>query len=131
MVRQELSKKPELAGYDLYRDGLVVYTTLNAAMQRAANRAVDEHIAEYQKNIVDKRWNWKQHALLLDSLVAHAARQNPATRNIDNDAERATFEKKLRTDPKFIAQAKTWLDQTRWKDHQQAPELPRLRAGMI
>ena len=41
MIRQELSKKPVLAGYDLYRDGLVVYTTLNAAMQRASNRAVD------------------------------------------------------------------------------------------
>ena len=58
MIRQELSRKPELAGYDLYRDGLIVYTTLNATMQRAANRAVEEHIADYQKNVVDKRWNW-------------------------------------------------------------------------
>ncbi|MFI5263704.1 MAG: transglycosylase domain-containing protein, partial [Candidatus Kapaibacterium sp.] len=106
MVRQELSKKPELAGYDLYRDGLVVYTTINAAMQRAANRAVDEHIADYQKNIVDKRWNWKQHLPLLDSLVAHAARQTPAAKNIENDAERMKFEKKLRSDPKFIDSVK-------------------------
>src|SRR5207248_2606035 len=36
MIRQDLSKRPELQGYDLYRDGLVVYTTLNATMQRAA-----------------------------------------------------------------------------------------------
>ncbi len=106
MVRQELSKKPELAGYDLYRDGLVVYTTINATMQRAANRAVDEHVAEYQKNIVDKRWNWKQHLPMLDSLVAHAARQALAVKNIENEAERAKFEKKLRTDPKFIDSVK-------------------------
>ena len=106
MVRQELSKKPELAGYDLYRDGLVVYTTINATMQRAANRAVDEHVADYQKNIVDKRWNWKQHLPLLDSLVAHAARQSPATKNIENDAERGKYEKKLRSDPKFIDSVK-------------------------
>jgi penicillin-binding protein 1A len=106
MIRQELSKKPELAGYDLYRDGLVVYTTLNAAMQRAANRAVDEHIGEYQKTVVDKRWNWKQHALLLDSLVAHAAKQNLAVKAIDNDAERIKLEKKLRGDPKFIDSVK-------------------------
>ncbi len=106
MVRQELSKKPELAGYDLYRDGLVVYTTLNASMQRAANRAVDEHIETYQKNIVDKRWNWKLHLPLLDSLVAHAARQNYAVKSIENDADRMKLEKKLRSDPKFIDSVK-------------------------
>ncbi len=106
MVRQELSKKPELAGYDLYRDGLVVYTTINASMQRAANRAVDEHVADYQKNIVDKRWSWKQHLPLLDSLVAHAARQTPAMKNIENEADRMKLEKKLRSDPKFIDSVK-------------------------
>lgn len=106
MIRQDLSKKPELAGYDLYRDGLVVYTTLNAAMQRAANRAVDEHVAEYQKNIVDKRWNWTQHKPLLDSLVAHAARQSLGVKNIENIAERSKLEKKLRSDPKFIDSVK-------------------------
>src|SRR5665213_3123145 len=76
MIRQELSHKPELAGYDLYRDGLVVYTTLNATMQRAANRAVEEHISDYQKNVVDKRWNWALHKGLLDSLVTKAIHSN-------------------------------------------------------
>ncbi|MEP7235635.1 MAG: PBP1A family penicillin-binding protein [Ignavibacteriota bacterium] len=106
MVRQELSKKPELAGYDLYRDGLVVFTTINASMQRAANRAVDEHISEYQKNVVDKRWNWKLHMALLDSLVAHAARQNPGVKNTEDIKERASLERRLRSDPKFIDSVK-------------------------
>jgi penicillin-binding protein 1A len=106
MVRQELSKKPELSGYDLYRDGLVVYTTINATMQRAANRAVDEHIADYQKNVVDKRWNWKSHGALLDSLVLHAAKQSIGTKAIENDAERAKYERQLRSDPKFIDSVK-------------------------
>jgi len=34
------------------------------------------------------------------------------------------------TDPQFIPQAKTWLNQRRWKDHQEAPEPPPLRVGM-
>lgn len=106
MVRQQLSKMPELAGYDLYRDGLVVYTTLNAQMQRAANRAVDEHIAEYQKTVVDKRWNWKSHKELLDSLVAHAARNNPEVRNTEDEKTREKLERKLRADPKFIDSVK-------------------------
>ncbi len=76
MIRQELSHMPELAGYDLYRDGLVVYTTLNATMQRAANRAVEKHISDYQSNVVNKRWNWALHEGLLDSLVTKAIHSN-------------------------------------------------------
>lgn len=106
MIRQELSKKPELAGYDLYRDGLVVYTTLNAAMQRAANRAIDEHVADYQKNIVDKRWNWNVRKPLLDSLVANAARQNYAVKNSEDPKEKLRLEKMLRSDQKFIDSVK-------------------------
>jgi hypothetical protein len=34
------------------------------------------------------------------------------------------------TNSKFVPQAKTWLDQRRWQDHQEAPEPPPLRAGM-
>ncbi len=107
MIRQQLQKMPELAGkYDFYRDGLVVYTTLNAQMQRAANRAVDEHIAEYQKNVVDKRWNWKNHKELQDSLVASAARNATEVKNIEDAKERIAHEKKLRGDTKFIDSVK-------------------------
>jgi DNA-binding MarR family transcriptional regulator len=35
------------------------------------------------------------------------------------------------TDPRYVAQAVTWLDQERWDDYQQQSQLPRLRAGMI
>jgi hypothetical protein len=34
------------------------------------------------------------------------------------------------TDQRFVAQAKTWLNEERWDEYQNAPELPRLRAGM-
>ena len=106
MIRQELSKKPELQGYDLYRDGLVVYTTLNATMQRAANAAVEAHVTKYQKDIVDKRWNWNAHKGLLDTIVTKAIRQNGDYRTADNDAERAQIEKKLRGDKNFIDSVK-------------------------
>lgn len=106
MIRQELSKKPELQGYDLYRDGLVVYTTLNAAMQRAANRAVDEHITEYQKNVVDKRWNWAAHRQLLDSIVSKAVRGNAEWRETSDASQKKSIEKKLRGDQNFIDSVK-------------------------
>jgi penicillin-binding protein 1A len=106
MVRQELSKKPELAGYDLYRDGLVVYTTLNADMQRAANRALDEHISFAQKEYVDKPWKWPQHKELLDSLVTNAIRHHGDYKTAEGDADKAKIAKKLRADQKFIDSVK-------------------------
>jgi penicillin-binding protein 1A len=102
MIRQDLARKPELQGYDLYRDGLIVYTTLNAAMQRAANRAVDEHIAQYQKNIVDKRWNWKSHQGLLDSLVTKAIHSNSEYRIARASGNKLKTESQLRDSKQFV-----------------------------
>ncbi|MFN0156607.1 MAG: penicillin-binding protein 1A [Bacteroidota bacterium] len=56
-VRQQLSQKAEEHGFDLYRDGLSVYTTLDSRMQRHANRAVEEHLAEFQKSF-NGLWDW-------------------------------------------------------------------------
>ena len=106
MIRQELSKKPELQGYDLYRDGLVVYTTLNAAMQRAANRAVDEHIEDYQKRVVDKHWNWDSHKILLDSILDKAIRSNHEYRSATTDGERRKVGHSLKLRKEFIDSVK-------------------------
>ena len=95
MVRQELQKMPELQGYDIYRDGLVVYTTLNATMQRAANKAVLAHIADYQKNVVDRGWNWARHKGVLDSALMKAVRNTPDYRAASSDAERASVARTL------------------------------------
>ncbi|HYZ40949.1 MAG TPA: helix-turn-helix domain-containing protein [Stellaceae bacterium] len=43
---------------------------------------------------------------------------------------RATVEREG-TNPRYVAQAVTWLNQARWEDYQQEPEPRRLRAGMI
>ena len=59
-IRQQLIQKADKYGFDIYRDGLSVYTTLDSRMQRAANRAVMEHLAEYQSKFLGQ-WNWKNH----------------------------------------------------------------------
>ncbi|MBP8975452.1 MAG: transglycosylase domain-containing protein, partial [Bacteroidetes bacterium] len=56
MLRQTLSKKVEKYGFDIYRDGLQVYTTLDSRMQRYANQAIEEHLNGYQK-LFDSTWN--------------------------------------------------------------------------
>ncbi|HZK76074.1 MAG TPA: PBP1A family penicillin-binding protein, partial [Candidatus Kapabacteria bacterium] len=102
MVRQQLQKMPELAGYDIYRDGLLVYTTLNATMQRAANRAVTEHIADYQKNVVDRGWNWARHKGVLDSALMRAVRNTPDYRAASSDDERAKIARDLYANKDFV-----------------------------
>jgi len=42
--------KPDGTTYDLYRDGLRIYTTIDSRLQQYAEEAVQEHIKEHQKN---------------------------------------------------------------------------------
>jgi penicillin-binding protein 1A len=106
MIRQDLTKRPELKGYDIYRDGLLVYTTLNAQMQRAANRAVTEHLESYQKEMVDKRWNWSAHAGLLDTIITKAIHTDPDYKQAQSQAAKEQIEHDLRGDKEFIDSVK-------------------------
>ena len=45
----EKNHKPDGSKYDLYQDGLKIYTTIDSRMQRYAEEAVDEHMQEQQK----------------------------------------------------------------------------------
>jgi len=78
MIRQQLSRGGEwneiLKGHDLYRDGLIIHTTLNAHVQRYANEAVAEHLTDYQK-LFDRTWNWKAKRKVLDAVLQRAISQ--------------------------------------------------------
>jgi penicillin-binding protein 1A len=62
----EEHRKPDGSKYDVYRDGLKIYTTIDSRMQRYAEEAVAEHLKELQasfdKELVKKKnkpfaWN--------------------------------------------------------------------------
>ena len=78
MIRQELTQdetwKRRLDGYDLYRDGLVITTTLNARIQNYANESVAEHLIQFQK-MFDDSWSWKSNRNTLQSIVSNSIRQ--------------------------------------------------------
>jgi len=67
-IRQALVKDPKLQGYDLFRDGLKVYTTLDTRMQKHLNQAVTEHLTEYQAKF-DKLWKWEKHTEILNNVI--------------------------------------------------------------
>lgn len=45
-------------GYDLYEDGLKIYTTIDSRMQKYAEEAVEEHM-KYQQELFDEHWDGK------------------------------------------------------------------------
>ena len=86
-VRQQLAAKAEKYNFDIYRDGISVYTTLDARMQRHANRAVEEHLTEYQR-LFDGMWEWSKHKDVYVRVLDQALRTSPEYRGSTTAQER-------------------------------------------
>ena len=56
------NKKPDGSNYDLYRDGLKIYTTLNSKMQKYAEQAVQEHLSKDLQKTFFERKEGQKHA---------------------------------------------------------------------
>ncbi len=77
-VKKELNellknhKKPDNTPYDLYNDGLIIYTTLDAKMQFLAEEAMKEHMQVLQKDY-EKSYGttapWNNNKELVDNAV--------------------------------------------------------------
>jgi len=108
MIRQQLQRDPRLQGYDIYRDGLKIYTTLDSRMQMAANKAVEEHMQITQKQF-DASWNWKNYSKLLEENVKKEILKTPLYQSAPNEDERKKIIHKLSHDQKFIDSVKKEL----------------------
>ena len=101
-VRQQLTQKAETYGFDIYRDGLRVYTTLDSRMQRYANQAVEEHLAEYQARF-DKLWNWRGEQDALAHVIDLSIRTSADYRKASSAQQRDSVYKALESN-------KAWID---------------------
>lgn len=101
-IRQQMREKAEQYGFNIYKDGLSVYTTLDSRMQHYANRAVEEHMAIEQTEF-NKIWNWDTKEDLLNSLVDKYAR---ATKVYLRSHNRDSVLQALRTDTTFVDSVK-------------------------
>ncbi|MGQ9798814.1 MAG: penicillin-binding protein 1A [Ignavibacterium sp.] len=104
-IRLQLTPIVEKYGYDLYRDGLNIYTTLDMKMQRIANRSAAKHIAEYQE-LFNKNWNWDRNKSLLSDLLDKAIKNNPAYRNAVEISEKARIYNSLKNSQAFVDSVK-------------------------
>lgn len=55
-------RNPEGKSYNLYKDGLKIYTTINSRMQRYAEEAVTEHLSKDLQPAFYKHWKGSKHA---------------------------------------------------------------------
>jgi penicillin-binding protein 1A len=68
--------KADGSPYNLYTDGLKIYTTLDAGMQQAAELAMQRHMAALQ-TAFEKEWGNNAPWLRDKSLIEHAVKQTP------------------------------------------------------
>lgn len=103
-VRLQMSSMADKYGYDLYRDGLNIYTSLDMSMQRIANRSAAAHLKEYQA-LFNKNWNWDRNKSLLANLVDRAIKDLPQYITADQN-EKISINNRLKYDKVFIDSVK-------------------------
>jgi len=102
-IRQQLRERAEKYGFNLYRDGLTVYTTIDSRMQEHANRAVLEHLLPFQQQF-NARWNWDNpnNRAILGTALRLAIRATPEYRAARTEDERDIATILLRRNARFV-----------------------------
>ncbi len=94
-------KKNNGDAYDLYRDGLKIYTTINPRMQLYAEEAVAKHISYMQKLLntqdnIKKGTAWNGFENVLDGIIKQTDRwKNLKKEGLSDEETRATFNQKV------------------------------------
>ncbi len=104
-VRQQMVAMADKYGYDLYRDGLNIYTSLDLRMQKIANQAAKKHLQDFQK-LFDKDWIWNRHKALLASILDRAIRDSHQYNLAKSVSAKAQVYNYLKYDPSFVDSVK-------------------------
>ncbi|MBE7477567.1 MAG: PBP1A family penicillin-binding protein [Ignavibacteriota bacterium] len=105
-IRIQMSEIADKHGFDLYRDGLNIYTSIDSRMQKIANEVAAKHIQDYQK-IFDKNWNWNRNKDLLSELVDNAIKKTNEYKNAGTSKDKAAIYNRLKKDEGFIDSVKS------------------------
>lgn len=113
-VRLQVQEWALRNGYDLFSDGLVIYTTIDSRLQRHAERAVQEKIKEFQPTF-EREWTspggdymdrlWEEFPGFLRSFIRETDRYHNAFSELGTDQESVVFEH-LEADSAFVDSVK-------------------------
>ena len=104
-VRLQMSEIADKHGFDLYRDGLNIYTSIDSRMQKIANQVSYMHIQDYQR-LFDKNWNWNRNKDLLADLINSAIKKSLDYKNAESSEDKAKVYNRLKKDEAFIDSVK-------------------------
>lgn len=105
-IRQILEKKAEKYGFDLYRDGLKVYTSLDTRFQKHALDAVKTMLGPFQKSF-NGYWNWNANKDILNDAIEKNIKQSENYKKAKTEQERKKIFDKLKSDKSFVDSVKT------------------------
>lgn len=113
-VRLQVEDWAEENGYDLYSDGLVIYTTIDSRLQKHAEAAIQEKLEEFQGRF-EREWTsyegdymnmlWEKYPTFLKSFVRETDRYKNAFSKLETDQESVVFEH-LMADTAFVDSVK-------------------------
>ncbi|MFZ1289448.1 MAG: PBP1A family penicillin-binding protein [Melioribacteraceae bacterium] len=104
-VRKQLESMADKYGYNLYEDGLKIYTTINYKMQKIANKAASDHLNEYQK-LFNKHWNWSNNQSTLNDHIDKAIKNDQNYQTAKGEEKKRIY-RTLRNSKTFIDSVKT------------------------
>lgn len=129
VVEQEVKKwckthlKEDGEPYNIYKDGLKIYTTLNPKMQQYAEEAVEEQMQQLQRQFASQHqirsgsiWDKEQPKRVLQRLVESSERYRSLK---DAGMSRSEIEKNFKTKTKMTVF--TWSQKDREKDTVMSP----------
>jgi penicillin-binding protein 1A len=101
--------RPDGKPYDLYRDGLKIYTTINPAMQKHAEAAVTEHMtslqAQFEKSLQKKKnapFSYRVSKTEIDQILNSAKKRSDRYRKLkEAKASETEIEKSFNTKTKM------------------------------
>lgn len=100
-IRQEMEELSDQYNFDIYEDGLSIYTSLDTRMQRIANESVKTHLDEFQ-TIFDKRWNWNKNRELLNDHIDVAIRRREEYKQAETAEEKKAIYERLKKNVAFV-----------------------------
>lgn len=113
-VRQQVMPWIQENGYDLYSDGLTVYTSIDSRLQRYAERSVRERLAEFQP-IFEQEWTssngdymnelWEEFPDFLKSFMRETDEYKNGFANYNTRQESVVFDSLL-ADSAYVANLK-------------------------
>ncbi len=109
-IRQQVRGWVEENGYDLYSDGLIIYTTIDSRLQRHAERAVLDRLSEFQPRF-EREWTspggdymdrlWEQYPQFLRDYIRETDRYRNGFAKYETNQESVVFQN-LMADEAFV-----------------------------